>query len=165
MQETWLTGQNFREMAEYLITFFAIYLMALFKFISGPVLGYLAGYSLVEIMFVTVAGMMSSVTVFAYLGEWIKRQWGLRITKKRVVFSRRNRRIVRVWQKFGVIGVAILTPLLLSPIGGTLVLTSFGVERKRIVSYMFVSSVWWSFVFGLFIEKLLEIPILEELLR
>ena len=152
-------------MAEYLLTFFAIYLMTLFKFISGPVLGYIAGYSLAEIMLVTVAGMMSSVIIFAYLGEWIKKQWGIRITKKRLVFSRRNRRIVKVWQKFGVAGVAILTPLLLTPIGGTLVLTSFGVERKIIVSYMFASSVWWSFVFGLSIERLLEIPLLEELLQ
>src|SRR5690554_5002294 len=103
-------------MAEYLLTFFAIYLMTLFKFISGPVLGYIAGYSLAEIMLVTVAGMMSSVIIFAYLGEWIKKQWGIRITKKRLVFSRRNRRIVKVWQKFGVAGVAILTPLLLTPI-------------------------------------------------
>src|SRR5690554_881511 len=152
-------------MAEYLLTFFAIYLMTLFKFISGPALGYLAGYSLAGIMLVTVAGMMSSVIIFTYLGEWMKKQWGITITKKKVIFSRRNRRIVKVWQRFGAAGVAVLTPLLLTPIGGTLVLISFGVERKIIVRYMFLSAVWWSFVFGLSIHKLLEIPLLKELLQ
>lgn len=152
-------------MVEYLLVFLAIYFMTLFKFISGPVLGHMAGYSLVEIMLVTVLGMMSSVLIFTFLGEWLKRQWDTRIKKNRLVFSRRNRRIVKIWQKSGAAGVAFLTPLLLSPIGGTLVMTSFGVDRKTIISYMLVSSVWWSFAFGLSIEKLLELPFLDQFLR
>ena len=152
-------------MVEYLLKFLAIYLMTLFKFIAGPVLGYVAGYSLAEIMLVTVLGMMSSVLLFTYLGEWAKKQWGIRIKRKKVVFSRKNRRIVQIWQKFGAAGVAVLTPLLLTPIGGTLVLTSFGVDRRKIISYMFISGLFWSFIFGLSIEKLLEIPFMEELLR
>ena len=87
-------------MVEYLLKFLAIYLMTLFKFIAGPVLGYVAGYSLAEIMLVTVLGMMSSVLLFTYLGEWAKKQWGIRIKRKKVVFSRKNRLIVQIWQKF-----------------------------------------------------------------
>jgi len=138
--------------------------MTLFKFIAGPVLGYLAGYSLFGIMAVTVSGMMSSVLIFTYLGEWLKRQWDKRIRRRRVVFSKKNRRIVKVWQKSGAAGVAFLTPLLLTPIGGTLVMTSFGVDRKTIITYMLASSVWWSFAFGLSIEKLLAIPFFKSLL-
>jgi len=151
-------------MGEYIITFLGIYLMTLFKFIAGPVLGYLAGYSLFGIMAVTVSGMMSSVLIFTYLGEWLKRQWDKRIRRRRVVFSKKNRRIVKVWQKSGAAGVAFLTPLLLTPIGGTLVMTSFGVDRKTIITYMLASSVWWSFAFGLSIEKLLAIPFFKSLL-
>lgn len=151
-------------MVEYIVTFLGIYLMTLFKFIAGPVLGSVAGYSLLEIMLVTVLGMMSSVLIFTFLGEWMKRQWDLRFHGKRLIFSKRNRRIVKIWQKSGAAGVAFLTPLLLTPIGGTLVMTSFGVKRKIIVSYMFISSVWWSFFFGLSIEILLEIPFFEKLL-
>lgn len=138
--------------------------MTLFKFIAGPVLGYLAGYSLFGIMAVTVSGMMSSVLIFTYLGEWLKRQWDKRIRSRRVIFSKKNRRIVRVWQKSGAAGVAFLTPLLLTPIGGTLVMTSFGVDRKTIITYMLASSVWWSFAFGLSIEKLLANPFFKSLL-
>lgn len=152
------------EMIEYIATFLGIYLMALFKFIAGPVLGSLAGYSLAEIMLVTVLGMMSSVLLFTFLGEWMKRQLDLRFQRKRAIFSKKNRRIVKVWQKSGAAGVAFLTPLLLTPIGGTLVMTSFGVNRKIIISYMLISSIWWSFFFGLSIEKLLEIPFFERLL-
>lgn len=165
MPGIWLLGLSFKMMLEYILKFFGIYLMTLFKFISGPVLGCIAGYSLIEIMLVTVLGMMSSVLIFTFLGEWMKRQWDIRIKKKRMVFSRKNRRIVRIWQKFGAAGVAFLTPLLLSPIGGTLVMTAFGVDRKRIIGYMLISSVWWSFAFGISIEKLLEIPFLENFSR
>lgn len=151
-------------MIEYIVTFLGIYLMTLFKFISGPVLGYMAGYSLFEIMLVTVSGMMSSVLVFTFFGEWVKREWDSRIKRRRVVFSTHNRRMVKVWQKSGAAGVAFLTPLLLTPIGGTLVMTSFGVDRKTIITYMLISSIWWSFAFGLSIEKLLGIPFLGQLL-
>ncbi len=151
-------------MVEYIITFFGIYLMTLFKFIAGPVLGSVAGYSLLEIMLVTVSGMMSSVVVFTFLGEWLKRQWDMRFNRKRLVFSKKNRRIVRVWQKSGAAGVAFLTPLLLTPIGGTLVMTSFGVHRKIILSYMLISSIWWSFFFGISIDMLLDIPFFQKLL-
>lgn len=151
-------------MVEYIITFFGIYLMTLFKFIAGPVLGSVAGYSLLETMLVTVSGMMSSVVVFTFLGEWLKRQWDMRFNRKRLVFSKKNRRIVRVWQKSGAAGVAFLTPLLLTPIGGTLVMTSFGVHRKIILSYMLISSIWWSFFFGISIDMLLDIPFFQKLL-
>src|SRR5690606_8213336 len=113
-------------------------------------------YSLFEIMLVTVLGMMSSVLIFTFLGEWLKRQWDSRFKRKRVVFSTKNRRIVKVWQNSGAAGVAFLTPLLLSPVGGTLVMTSFGVDRKIIISYMLISSMWLSFAFGISIEELLS---------
>lgn len=152
-------------MTEYILKFFTIYFLTLFKFVAGPVLGHAAGYSLLEIMLVTVSGMMSSVLMFTYLGVWIKREWRLRMRKKNVLFSRKTRRLVGIWQKFGAGGVAFLTPLLLSPIGGTVVMTTFGVKKKIIISYMLVSALWWSFIFGLSIEQILEIEFLEKLLR
>lgn len=152
-------------MIEYVLKFFAIYFLTLFKFIAGPVLGYAAGYSIFEIMLVTVLGMMSSVFLFTYLGEWVKREWAIRIRKKKMLFSRKSRRLVAIWQKFGAAGVAFLTPILLTPIGGTIVLTSFGVKRKVIICYMFISGLLWSFIFGLSIDKLLEIKFIDELLK
>src|SRR5690606_41564186 len=98
-------------MVEYALTFFGIYFLTLFKFIAGPVLGHAAGYSLIEIMAVTVAGMMSSVIIFTYLGTWVKKQWDIRITAKRKRFTKKSRRMIKIWQKTGTVGVAFLTPL------------------------------------------------------
>ncbi|AEL24848.1 hypothetical protein [Cyclobacterium marinum] len=150
-------------MSEYLIKFAGIYFLCLFKFIAGPLLGAAAGYSLIEIILVTVLGMMTSVFLFTFLGEWFKKNWTIIIKKKSKKFSKRTRNTIKVWKKFGVWGIAFLTPLILTPIGGTVVLTSFGVAKKKILFSMFISALFWAFVFGLSIEELLKIPLLRDL--
>jgi hypothetical protein len=150
-------------MSEYLITFAGIYFLCLFKFIAGPLLGAAAGYSLLEIVLVTVSGMMTSVLLFTFLGEWIKNNWTIVIKKKQKKFSKKTRNIIRIWKKFGVWGIACLTPIIFTPIGGTVILTSFGIDKRKILLAMFVSALFWSFIFGLSIDELLKIPFLRNL--
>jgi|TARA_R110002096_G_scaffold55627_14_gene142674 hypothetical protein len=150
-------------MSEYLITFAGIYFLCLFKFIAGPLLGAAAGYGLLEIVIVTVSGMMTSVILFTFLGEWFKTNWTIIIKKKQKRFSKRTRNIIKIWKKFGIWGIAFLTPLILTPIGGTVVLTSFGIAKRKILFTMLVSAFFWAFVFGLSIEELLKIPFLKSL--
>ncbi|WP_186753913.1 hypothetical protein [Echinicola salinicaeni] len=151
-------------MIEYILQFLAIYIVCLFKFIGGPVLGTAADYTVIEIVFVTVSGMMTSVLIFTFLGEWIKEKWATKSKKKPKKFSSKNRKIIQVWQKFGAWGVAAITPLILTPIGGTIVMTSFGVKRRRIFSYMLISAICWSLFFGLTINRLMTIPFLNNLI-
>jgi ABC-type sulfate transport system permease subunit len=44
------------------------------------------------------------------------------------------------------IGVAMLTPVILSPIGGTIIAVSFGEDKWRIFIYMLLSSILWSLI-------------------
>lgn len=150
-------------MTEYALKFFAIYVASLFKFISGPALGAAAGFSLLEIVVVTVSGMMTSVAVMTFAGEWVKSYWDLKMTPKRKRFSPRTRRIVRIWKKFGAIGIAAITPLVLTPIGGTIVMTAFNVKKNKIFIYMFVSAMFWALLFGSSINWMLSIPIFRDL--
>jgi hypothetical protein len=150
-------------MVEYIVTFLGIYFLCLFKFIAGPVLGYAAGYSVLEIELVTVAGMMTSVVAFTFLGEWIKRTWTIKVRQNPKKFSKRTRHIIRIWQKFGVWGIAALTPILLTPIGGTVILTSFGIPKRKILLSMLLSGSIWAFVFGISIHEILHIPFFQNL--
>ena len=152
-------------MNESLITFFGIYILCLFKFIAGPVLGSAAGYGFWEIILVTVSGMMSSVFIFTFLGKSLKKTLQLRFKKKSTVFSKRSRSIVSLWKKYGEIGIAFATPLFLTPIGGTLILVSFGSKKRKIFLHMFWSAIFWAIVFSLSIEQILRIPFFERLLR
>ena len=147
----------------YFFKFLAIWFASLFKFIAGPILGAAADYSLIEIVTVTVSGMMTSVLLVAFLGDWLKSHWNFKLSAKR--FSKKNRVIVKTWKKFGPIGIATITPLLLTPIGGTIIMTAFNVAKKKIFTYMIISALIWSTVLGASINWLLSIPIFNFLLR
>ncbi len=131
-------------MVEELVTFFSILLLTMLKFIAGPIGGYAAGYSLVKTITITIVGVMSSVTLFTYLGTYLRERVFSKFFKKSKTFTKRNRKFVTIWKKYGVIGVAILTPILLTPIGGTLLLTSFRTPKTQIMFYMLVSAVFWA---------------------
>ena len=150
-------------MNDSLITFFGIYFLSMFKFIAGPLLGNAAGYSLWKIVLVTVSGMMTSVFIFTLLGIQFKRILALNTKKKNPIFSKKNRAIVRLWAKYGEIGIAFVTPILLTPIGGTLILVSFGTKKRKIYFHMLWSALLWSTVFGLTIDKILQIPFFSRL--
>ena len=151
-------------MSESLITFFGIYFLCLFKFIAGPVLASAAGYGFWETILVTVSGMMSSVLIFTFLGKTLKKKLQHRFKKKKTIFSKRSPSIVSLWKKYGEIGIAFATPLFLTPIGGTLILVSFGSKKRKIFFHMFWSAIFWAVVFSLSIEQILRIPFFERLL-
>lgn len=154
----------FLDMIEYILKFLAIYIICLFKFIGGPVLGTAAGYSVFEIVLVTVLGLMSSVVAFTYIGTFLKDKYKLLFKPNPRLFTRRNRKIVRVWQNFGAIGVAAITPLLLSPIGGAIVMNAFGVKKQKVFIYMLVSGILWATFFALTIDHLRKVPIISSML-
>lgn len=62
----------------------------------------------------------------------------------RKIFTRRNRRMVQIWRKYGLIGLAVLTPVLFSIPIGTFFMTRLEKNKKRIIFYMFISVTCWS---------------------
>ncbi|SFA88858.1 small multi-drug export protein [Algoriphagus aquimarinus] len=149
---------------ESILTLLGIYFLCWFKFLAGPVLGSAAGYSVWQNVLVTVAGMMTSVVIFTLVGTRIKDTLDEKIfTKPKLVFSKKNRRIVQLWKKYGEIGIALFTPILLSPIGGTLIMVSFGVKKRHIYFHMFWSACFWAVVFSLSIDHLLAVPFIKNL--
>jgi len=135
-------------MWEEILKAFSIYLLCTLKVIFGPTLGYAAGLHLITTIVATIAGMMTSVIVFTYFGEWLRlkivTRW-IRVSKN---FTPGRRRIVTVWKKFGLFGIAVLTPLGLTPIGGTLLAVSFGAPKEKIIWYMLISATVFAIVFS-----------------
>jgi hypothetical protein len=125
-----------------------VYLATMLKFILGPVGGYTAGLNILTTILSTVFGMMTVVTFITYSGNWFKQKVLSRFLKPSNRFSNSNRRFVSIWKKYGLVGVAILTPLLLTPIGGTLLAVSSGSPKDKIIFYMFLSASFWAVVFS-----------------
>ncbi len=71
----------------------------------------------------------------------------------RKIFTRRNRRMVQIWRKYGLIGLAALTPVLFSIPIGTFFMTRLEKNKRKIILYMFISITFWS----MFLTTLFEI--------
>ena len=121
-----------------------VYLLSTFKFIGGPLAGISMGLPLYLTVLLTIAGMMTSVVVISYAGKAAQRFYLNRRKKKnKPIFSKQSRRIVRIWQRFGIRGIAFLTPVIFTPIIGTMVALVLGVKRNKILTYMLLSAVVW----------------------
>lgn len=129
-----------------------VYFSCMLKFIFGPLGGYAAGLNLITTILTTVAGMMTVVVLFTFFGEWLRASVLSRFRFKRKKTSHaRARKLQRLWARYGIVGVALLTPLILTPIGGTLLAVSAGSPKEKIIFYMFVSASIWSVVFSMII--------------
>ena len=137
------------EFIDYLTVFF----LSCFKFIFGPTLGIAYGFSWPVTALLTTLGMMTSVLVLTFAGEKIRDKILGRKKPGRKVFTKRNRRFVYIWKRYGLFGVAFLTPIIFSPIFGTLLMSIVGGPRKYIFSYMLFSAVFWSIIFSFAISK------------
>lgn len=140
-----------------LLKYLGLYLLACLKSIFPPLLGPAAGLSPLEIILITLAGLMTSVLVFNFLGERIKKQVIPIFVKNPKKFSPKSRRMVRIWKKYGVIGVCFLTPLILSPPGGALLVASVGAPRKQVFFYMFLFGIFWSVIWTFSVDWLIQI--------
>ncbi len=133
---------------EILKAFSLVYLPSMFKFIFGPLGGYAAKLHVVTTILSTVAGTMTIVLLFTFAGDWIRSKVINRLYPNRKRFSERNRKFVTIWKKYGVAGVAFLTPLILTPIGGSLLAISFGSPKDKLILYMFISASAWATIFS-----------------
>ena len=135
--------------------YLSVFLVSMVKFFGGPVAGVSLKLSFLETVLFSVAGMMASVVLFSIVGTAFNK-WYLKKYHKqgKLLFTKRNRRIVKVWKMFGVGGIAFLTPVIFSPILGTILAVLFGVSRIKLILSMLWSSVFWGVVFTSFLSFL-----------
>jgi len=131
---------------EDIIKYFTVFLLSMIKFVGGPLFGIKVGMSVLQTALFTCLGMMTSVILFTtFLGDGFH-SWVMRLFNRNPrLFTKKNRKKVRMWRAYGLRGVAFLTPLILSPIGGTMLANSFGESKKKIILYMLISAVCWAF--------------------
>jgi hypothetical protein len=109
-----------------------------------------------------IAGIFGSI-VFGFLSEEALILYDRAMNKffparKKKRFTRMNRFIIKAQKHFGLTGIAILTPLILSfPLGSFLAIRFFG-NRNKTILYLSVSSVIWTillyFIYNGFYDKL-----------
>jgi hypothetical protein len=130
-----------------------------FKFAAAfPVAIYLAKMTPLETLLYTNTGGILGTFIFMYLSEFIIRMynkyWPQRLKRnkrKKQVFTKINRRIVRIKTKYGPWGIVILNPVLLSiPLGSFLMVKYYGLKMKNML-WLIAGQVVWSLVYVLFL--------------
>ena len=125
---------------EEILKYLSIYGLSTLKFVFGPTLGASYGFSVVLTAVLTAAGMMTTVYIFTFFGEQLRGLINRFRKKDRKLFTKRNRQFVRIWRKYGEMGIAMVTPLLLMPIGGAILINTLGGKRRKIIFWMWVSA-------------------------
>lgn len=131
---------------EEVLVYITIYLLCMLKMVFGPTMGYAAGFHPLVSTLLTIAGMMTTISIFSFYGDRLRHTTFIRFFKFKKTFSPQSRRFVKIWNKYGLIGISFLTPILLSPPGGAILAVAFGGSRKKMLLYMFIFSVMWSFI-------------------
>ncbi len=72
--------------------------------------------------------------------------------KQKKIFNKRSKRFVRIKQSWGLAGIALLTPLLLSIPIGTFLAIRFFTRSKNTLLLLCLSVIFWSVIFSLIVH-------------
>ena len=130
--------------------YISVYLISMLKFVGGPSIGAAVGLSFFETFLLTVLGMMTTVSIISFVSPGLRKWISAKLKRDQKVFSKRNRKFVIIWRKYGILGISFLTPLILSPILGSLLVNAFGGSKRKIFGYMLASAIFWSLALSKF---------------
>jgi hypothetical protein len=143
--------------------------LASFKYILMIPYAKLIGLNYSQALLAVLIGGIGGFFFFYYLSNWsirkfsnirpflcrfvpqnIKKRYKLfcerRTTKLKKIFSRKNRLIVRLKKTYGLWGIIITTPVLLTIPLGAFMASKYYSRKKNVVGYMLVSIVGWALV-------------------
>lgn len=125
------------------------------KFLIAPGSIYiLGGYSFWETIAISIVGGWMGIIGFFYFGkaififfEWIRYRLSSGIRKPKKRMNRMNRLIVSVKNhRLGLIGLALITPSLISIPVGCMLAAKYFSHDKRTIPVFLTSVVFWAFV-------------------
>lgn len=106
------------------------------------------------------------IILFMYLSSrllnaltWARKKLGIKRKQKRKIFTRRTRWFVYIKSRYGLPGIAVLSPILLSFPVGCFLAVRFYKNKRKIFIYMLGGVILWSVIFASFaslITKLIK---------
>jgi hypothetical protein len=143
--------------------FVAVALFASVKFLFSPFFAEGLHLNFRESLISTTIGGVLGILVFGLIGELISDSWTKIMAFYLRIFTGRSepearrfanrkfkwmtRFIVKVKQKLGLFGLALLSPCLISiPIGAIACMSFFSHRRKSVFLYLFLSLAFWTLV-------------------
>lgn len=131
-------------MGNTIIKYFTIYLVGITGIWKGIPVGIALKSTLVETALFTALGSITAVIILYYFGEPVKRwtieKWGKdKLDKRKGKFS-------TVMDKYGVVGLGLLTPGPFGPITSILVGLLIIKDTSKLMPYLIAGIIVWSYI-------------------
>ena len=122
-----------------------------------PVAVYVMKMSFTETLIYTniggILGTLISVYFSGFLLKMWRDYWPWKLNypgKSKRIFTKRNRWFVKIKIKYGLFGIVVLSPVLLSiPLGSFLTVKYYGIKKTNVL-WLIAGQVLWSFAFTFF---------------
>jgi hypothetical protein len=142
-----------------------VFLVSSIKFLIAPALSFGLGLNFLQTWLSTTAGGIVGVIGFFFLSRWLIQLYTryffyyfhllkvkiyglLNLNIPKLIparrFTRQNRLIIKIVKKFGLAGIVILTPVLLSIPLGTFIATRYYSANRFLLYYLCASVLFWS---------------------
>ena len=127
------------------------------KFIFAAPVSYINGFDYLQTLLITALGGIAGVLFFYYLTGWVIKREKIRLyfakmasDDKSKFLSKEIKFIEKIRNKYGLIGIIILTPVFLSIPLGAILANKYYSTKKRIPLYLTISVVCWSLIMTTF---------------
>lgn len=113
-------------------------------------LGIVAGLSPVAVAIIGFAGNFLLVLLLGlFFKQFSKWNTNRKLKKGITTTSKKETRARRIWERYGLPGLALLAPLIVGTDIAALLALSLGSSRKRVIQWMAVSLAVWTIVMAL----------------
>lgn len=125
--------------------------MSIVKFLFVPSLMIARGASLLLTVVTTTAGAFLGIQVFFYFGKFLMRHWSAWMATirpnrpPRAIFTPGRRRLVRMRDRFGILGLLLISGLISVPISA-MIAAKFYNRVPGVTAWLTLAFAAWSFV-------------------
>lgn len=139
---------------EKILQILLVIILSATKFLSAPITSLNIGFGYLETLVITTVGGLIGVVFFFYLSSAIMlllskigAKWGKKKPlKPKKKFTWKNKMIIHIKREYGLIGLAALTPTLLSIPLGTFLAARYFPDKKKVIGYLSASVIVWSVI-------------------
>jgi hypothetical protein len=122
-----------------------------FAMAAGLLASPITNYSYLDSVLILIISGFIGVIFFFFFSNWVNKMVDKYFNKKKKKqkFSKKTRRFISIKNKYGLLGVSFLTPILLSIPLGCFIASRFFYKQKHTLIIMLAGVVFWSLMLPL----------------
>jgi hypothetical protein len=103
-------------------------------------------YTYFEIVLTLIIGGFTGILFFYFFSNWVNKVLNklLKKKKEKKIFSKKVRRFINIKNKYGLIGIALITPLVISIPVGSFIASRFFAKNKYTLLFMLGGVLFWA---------------------